>query len=153
MVRWGWSGPVTSARRMSLVIKGSAVRRGAHLGLYSLDQLGEIVETVQLLPEGEKSLTLSFRTGFIRNNGNTRADVWGPTQDEPGWETSAEVALDWERNTRNCLQDGTLAGRLVTAHDDLRQGDVVVDALQTELINRVRKCGLVLGAELAQGAL
>ncbi len=132
--------------------KGPAVVAGdAHLKLCSLNQLGEMVEVVKLLAEGQKIFALGLGTGAMGDDGNGGADVGSPAQDQLGREASAKVALDGEENARDRLEDGALAGRLVAADDDLREGDVVVDALQAELVNRVKEDELVLGAELAQG--
>lgn len=69
--------------------------------------------------------------------------LWGSTQDNLSSEAGAETVIDRKMDARNGLEDGAFAGALVTADDQLGEGDVAVDAVVAQLIDEVEECSVV----------
>lgn len=68
-----------------------------------------------------------------------------------GCEAGAEVVFAREGDFGDCLEDGGFSGRLVSADDDLGEGDKVVDTVGAELVDFVEELELFAGLEGVEG--
>ena len=72
------------------------------------------------------------------------------SQNQLGREAGADIATDWKGDTRNGFEDRTLARGLVAADNDLREGDVVADAMRTKGVDRVQELQFLLRAKTTE---
>lgn len=70
--------------------------------------------------------------------------------DDLGSEPSAQIVLGWERNPGHRLQHRALAGRLVTAYDDLRKLQNGTAVVGTNLVDSTKKRSVALILEMVR---
>jgi hypothetical protein len=92
-------------------------------------------------------LSLWLRLGFIGDNlrGDLRGDVRSlrASQDDLGRKPGAEAILPWKWNLSNGLENGALAGGLVTTDDELGKRHNTIEAILAQLVDNIKNAALL----------
>ena len=106
--------------------------------------MGELVKVGDGLPECSNRLLLVSGSFVIGNNLDSERIHRRPAKNNLRCEPCAEVVISWEGDFCERLEDRALAGRLISADDELRKRQNTFKPGFTELVDNVQYTTLLI---------